>query len=144
MPIATATVMSCHVGGPAARPLDVVADSIVRGNGTIVVKSPDAVTATFAASGNALTTAVDVQRLLQDRAPEAAVRTGISAGDLMCEGDECSGPPVVAADRLRAIARDGQIVIDQAVRWLAGARADMTFEPLRPLGTVGVDGLVDT
>ena len=63
-----------------------------------------------------------------------APRAGVSAGEVLVTGDvgvtaevpagAVSGLPLTEADRLRALARPGDLVIDEPVRYLIGTAAD--------------------
>ena len=66
------------------------------------------------------------------------VRIGISLGDVTAEDSDYYGLPVVEAARLCALAKGGQILCTDVVRFLAGGRGDYTFQPLGPLKLKGL------
>jgi DNA-binding SARP family transcriptional activator len=139
---ATATILSAELGG-SARLRDADADA-VRGvhdrairdvlgaHGAIGVKTlGDGLVAAFAAAGEALACAVEMQRAIDRQArrgPALELRVGIGAGDVSWAADEYSGAPVVEAQRLCGAAEAGGVLVAESVRLLAGAGTDIDFE----------------
>ena len=68
----------------------------------------------------------------------AAVRIGISVGDVTWDDGDCFGTPVVEAARLCACAEGGQILVADVVRILARGRHG---HELTPLGAMELKGL---
>jgi class 3 adenylate cyclase len=144
---ATATILFAALAGPARVRADLVAAAldaaraahdrrlrdVLAVHGAIGVTAlGDGVAAAFDAAGGALACAIDMQRAIDRqgrRGPVALdLRVGIGAGDVAWAGDEYSGTPVIEAQRLCAAARPGGILVDDAVRLLAGTYADADFE----------------
>ena len=99
--------------------------------------------ATFGGASDAVAAAVAIQQAIGRHNRSAAsdvlaVRIGISAGDVIFEGDDCFGTPVIEAARLCAAAGGGQILASEMVRWLARSGASTTFTPV---GTLELKGL---
>src|SRR5256885_5900527 len=75
---------------------------------------------------------------LHDALPiSSEVRIGISAGDVVVEGDDCFGTPVIEAARLCSAAGGGQILASEMVRWLARSGGS-TFSPVGNLELKGL------
>ncbi len=100
--------------------------------------------ASFDASSQALRAAVELQRLADGRRNGAAPRVGVAAGDVTWQGNECFGTPIVTAERLRAAAGSGQIVVTGPVRVLAGDRVGVGYEPLGWVSLADVDEVVES
>ena len=122
----------------------VIAEATKANQGRLVKHLGDGVMATFTGASSALGAAVAIQQGLdrhnrsnsRDRALE--VRIGISAGDVVFEGDDCFGSPVIEAARLCAVAGSGQILVTDVVRALAGTGAGHRFEPVGALELKGL------
>jgi DNA-binding SARP family transcriptional activator len=103
----------------------------------------DGVLAAFAAAGQALACAVEMQRATdrQSRRGPATLelRIGIGAGDVTWAGDDYFGTPVVEAQRLAGAAPATGILLAEAVRLLAGGGSEVELEDL---GEQTLDGLV--
>ena len=95
-------------------------------------------------SSQAVRAAVELQRSPTADGPGAAPRIGVAAGDVTWQGEECFGTPVVTAERLRAAAGSGQIVVTGPVRVLAGDRVGVGYEPLGWLALADVDEAVES
>ena len=87
----------------------------------------DGVAAAFAAAGGALACAIEMQRAIDRQARRSPIalelRVSVGAGDVAWAGDAYAGAPVIEAQRLCAAAPAGGILIDEAVRLLAGTDA---------------------
>src|SRR6188474_804429 len=96
----------------------------------------------FPAAAEAIGAAVDMQRgvsrFSRRSAAEVRIRVGISAGDVVWEGDDCFGTPVVEAARLCAAADAEAILVSDIVRLLAGSRGGYQ---LTSVGTLELKGL---
>lgn len=78
---------------------------------------------------------------LSRRAPTTVeIRVGISSGDVVWEGDDCFGTPVVEARRLCDHAQGQQVLVSEIVRLLAGSRGSHVF---RPVGELELKGITD-
>src|SRR5438067_3894811 len=118
----------------------------VEGNrGRLVKNLGDGVMATFTGASDALGAAVAIQQAL-DRYNRSGssdvpleVRIGASAGDVVFEGDDCFGTPVIEAARLCGAARGGQILASELVRGLARAGGGM----FTPIGSLELKGLTE-
>jgi DNA-binding NarL/FixJ family response regulator len=84
----------------------------------------------------ALLCAVDMQRALAaaDRAPE--LRIGLDAGEVSPDGDY--GVPLIAAGGLCNAAGEGDILISEAVRHIAGSRVPLEMESAGALRLPGI------
>lgn len=142
----TATVLfSDVVGSTAARSAvgeeradatrrhhDEMSSSVVAENGGRIVKfMGDGIMATFEGAADAITAAVELQQRAQTIAGDVPVRlrVGLSAGDVVWDGDDCHGTTVNEAARLCDAAAPGEILISEAVRLLGRGRGDHEFEP---------------
>jgi tetratricopeptide (TPR) repeat protein len=79
-----------------------------------------------------------VDRFSRRATAPVAIRVGVSAGDIVWEGDDCFGTPVVEARRLCDDAQGGQILVGDVVRLLAGTRGGHEF---RSVGALDLKGL---
>ncbi|MFL6242708.1 MAG: ATP-binding protein [Acidimicrobiia bacterium] len=79
-----------------------------------------------------------VERLTRRAPAPVSIRVGLSAGDVVWEGDDCFGTPVVEARRLCDAAEGAQILVGDVVRVLAGSRGGHDF---RPVGALELKGL---
>ncbi len=100
--------------------------------------------ASFDASSQAVRAAVELQRLADGQPNGRRPRVGVAAGDVTWQGEECFGAPVVTAERLRAAAVSGQVVVTGPVRVLAGDRVGLEYEPLGWLTLADVDEVVES
>jgi class 3 adenylate cyclase len=119
-------------------------DAIGRHGGELVKHEGDGVMAVFSSAADALSSASAMQRGLEREglrhdAPFVA-RVGVSAGDVMEEGGDYHGTPVVEAARLCNAATGGQILAADVVRVLAGSRGS---HQLVPVGDLELKGLPD-
>ncbi|MCA1841957.1 MAG: AAA family ATPase [Actinobacteria bacterium] len=121
-----------------------VGDAITASGGQLVKNLGDGVMATFSGASDAVTAAVCVQQAL-DRHNRSAttqaplhVRIGISAGDVTIEEGDYFGTPVVEAARLCAVAKGGQILVSEVVRWLAGSAGGHRFTSVGALDLRGL------
>jgi DNA-binding NarL/FixJ family response regulator len=73
-------------------------------------------TAAFASAASAVASAVGMQRLESD----LGLRIGLDAGELPPGGDDVYGTPVIVATGLCAAAADGEILVSEALRHIAG------------------------
>ena len=118
-----------------------VAGAVEASRGVLVKNLGDGIMATFAGAADAVGAAVAIQQAIaRHNRPGTAtleVRIGISAGDVVFEGDDCFGTPVIEAARLCAAARGGQILASEMVRWLARSGGG-TFTPIGNLELKGL------
>lgn len=122
---------------------DALAVGAVEANrGTLVKNLGDGIMATFTGASDAVTAAVAIQQAIgrHNRSGAAAlgVRIGISAGDVVFEGDDCFGTPVIEAARLCAAASSDQILASDMVRWLARSGEGRSFTPVGSLELKGL------
>ena len=124
-----------------------VSRAIETGGGTVVKNLGDGIMATFAGASDAIGAAVAMQQALDrhNRSSPTAleVRVGISAGDVVFEGDDRFGTPVIEAARLCAAAQGGQILASEVVRWMARSGGS-TFNPIGNLELKGLPEPVPT
>lgn len=113
-----------------------------RHGGSQVKGTGDGVLAVFPAAAGAVAAAVDMQaaiaRLGRRTGQPLAIRTGLSAGDVSWDGDDCFGTPVVEAARLCHAAAGGEILVADVVRVLAGSRTPHGFQPRGQLELPGL------
>ena len=140
------TELRSRLGENAADALRHTHDTLVAGvveanRGNLVKNHGDGIMATFAGSSDAVGAAVAIQQAIarHNRSSAAAleVRIGISAGDVVFEGDDCFGSPVIEAARLCAAAAGGQILASELVRGLARS-AGSAFTPVGSLELKGL------
>ena len=140
------TELRSRLGEKAADELRHVHDALVAGaveagRGVLVKNLGDGIMATFTGAADAVGAAVAIQQAIgrHNRSSAAAleVRIGISAGDVLVEGDDCFGTPVVEAARLCGAAGGGQILASEMVRWLARS-GERTFTPVGNLELKGL------
>jgi class 3 adenylate cyclase len=120
-----------------------VADAVQANRGRLVKNLGDGIMATFVGASDAVAAAVAIQQAIgrHNRSAPAAleIRIGISAGDVVFEGDDCFGMPVIEAARLCSAADGGQILASEMVRWLARS-GEATFTTI---GHLDLKGLTD-
>ena len=120
----------------------VLRGAVARHGGQEVKGTGDGLMVVFDSAVEAVAAAEAMQRgvdRLNRRAPApVAIRVGLSAGDVLWEGDDCFGMPVVEACRLCDRAGAAQILVGDVVRVLAGSRGAHEF---RPIGALELKGL---
>jgi class 3 adenylate cyclase len=120
----------------------VLRDAVGAHGGHEVKATGDGLMVVFDSAVEAVAAAEAMQRgidRLSRRAPAPiAIRVGLSAGDVVWEGYDCFGTPVVEARRLCDHANSGQILLGDVVRLLAGTRGGHEF---RPVGALELKGL---
>ena len=90
-------------------------------SGRIVKLMGDGALVEFASAVNAVTCAIEIQRLLGDHDAAASqvdpirLRIGINVGDIIIEGEDIYGDGVNIAARLEGIAEPGGICLSRAV-----------------------------
>jgi class 3 adenylate cyclase/tetratricopeptide (TPR) repeat protein len=140
------TELRSRLGENAAEELRRKHDALVAGavgasRGNLVKNLGDGIMATFAGASDAVGGAVAIQQAIgrhnRTSAASLEVRIGISAGDVVFEGDDCFGTPVIEAARLCGAASGGQILASEMVRWLARSSDGM----FTPIGSLELKGL---
>jgi class 3 adenylate cyclase/tetratricopeptide (TPR) repeat protein len=140
------TELRSRLGEDAADELrkghDALAAGAVEANRGHVIKNlGDGIMATFTGASDAVGAAVAIQQAIgrRNRSKTAALelRIGISAGDVIFEGADCFGTPVIEAARLCGAAKGGQILASEMVRWLARS-GEGTFTPIGNLELKGL------
>jgi len=118
-----------------------VAGAVEVSRGVVVKNLGDGIMATFTGAADAVGAAVAIQQAIgrHNRSSAAAleVRIGISAGDVVIEGDDCFGTPVIEAARLCSAAGGGQILASEMVRWLVRSGGGA----FTPVGNLELKGL---
>ena len=126
---------------------DLLAGAVEVNQGRVVKNLGDGVMATFVGAADAVQAGVAIQQAMERHSrtsPTALqVRIGISAGDVVFEGDDCFGTPVIEAARLCASAQGGQILASEIVRWMARSGGS-TFTPVGALELKGLPEPVPT
>jgi hypothetical protein len=124
-----------------------LAEAVEANRGHVVKHLGDGIMATFIGASDAVGAAVAIQQAIgrHNRSSGALleVRVGLSAGDVVFEGDDCFGTPVIEAARLCATAQGGQILASEMVRWLARSPAG-TFTAVGSLELKGLPEPVPT
>ena len=120
----------------------VLRDALTANGGRAVKGTGDGFMIVFDSAAEAVAAAEEMQRgveRLDRRAPApVAIRVGLSAGDVVWEGDDCFGTPVVEARRLCDQAQGAQILVADVVRLLAGTRGGHDFRSVGPLELKGL------
>ena len=111
--------------------------------GTVIKGLGDGLLAIFPSAADGIAAAVAVQQAVDaewGRVAEltAAIRIGLSVGDVTLEDGDSFGSPVVEASRLCAAAEGGQILVAELVRLLARGRGDHTFAEVGALELKGL------
>jgi class 3 adenylate cyclase len=110
--------------------------------GTEVKRLGDGVMVAFSTASAALTCAVAMQRSVDhDNCVDGhplRLRIGLSGGEVMREGADYFGDPVVEAARLCSCASGGKILVSEVVKDMAGRRVRY---PYRALGGLDLKGL---
>jgi class 3 adenylate cyclase len=122
----------------------IVTRAVEANRGHVIKSLGDGLMAVFPSASNALAAAVAAQQALTRHNRSTAahtpldVRMGLSVGDVVFEGSDCFGTPVVEAARLCAAARGAQILSSELVRALAGTRGGHQFTPVGALQLKGL------
>jgi class 3 adenylate cyclase/tetratricopeptide (TPR) repeat protein len=141
------TAIADRVGPAAAEGLRAEHFGLLRGalertGGREVKNLGDGLMVVFQSASQALTCAVEMQQAVEARNRRSeehlCVRIGVSLGDTTVEESDHFGEPVVEASRLCAAAAGGQIVVNDLVRQIGGARDGHSF---RSLGGLELKGL---
>ena len=127
-PTATATVLAAGATLPKEDLTRWLGEVARRHGGRVVESSGDGVMAAFDAAAPALAAAVDMQERTSTN--EVGLRIGVAAGDVTWERSDRARPPIVAAGRLQAAASEGQILVTDVVRLLAGEQDVERYEPI--------------
>ena len=114
--------------------LDLFSESIRAHNGKVVHYAGDAILAEFATVTEALRSAVEVQRDLQERdasdpdSPSIQFRVGINLGEVIVDRDDIYGDGVNIAARLESLAEAGGICISASVYSAVGSKLSLDYE----------------
>jgi class 3 adenylate cyclase/tetratricopeptide (TPR) repeat protein len=99
--------------------------------GRLVDTAGDAVFVEFASAVDAVTWAVDLQRVAKAKCDtELRLRIGLNIGDLLVDGERLAGDAVNVAARLHQLAAPGEIVATDAVRQQVQQRIPVRFHDL--------------
>jgi len=143
------TSMASRLGPDAAddlrrRHFSTLASAIAACAGHEVKSLGDGVMAVFPLASAALACAVAMQQGVDrdncSSGKPVGLRVGLSGGEVMREGTDYFGEPVVEAARLCALAPGGKILAARVVAETAGRRSR---HPYRPLGCVELRGLAE-
>jgi ubiquinone/menaquinone biosynthesis C-methylase UbiE/class 3 adenylate cyclase len=111
-----------------------VAEVLTTFDGEEVKRLGDGVMATFNAVSTAVDCAVALQQAVQSaaraRPDAAAIRIGLSVGEMKMDGGDYSGLPVIEASRLCATANAGQVLCSAVTAHLAAAHGRHPFRPV--------------
>jgi adenylate cyclase len=114
--------------------LDLFAETIVAHHGTVVHYAGDAILAEFATVTEALKSAVEAQRALQEvnaSSPDSRsveFRVGINLGEVIVDRDDIYGDGVNIAARLESLADAGGICISESVYSAVGSKLPLDYE----------------
>lgn len=146
--LAGSTEMRSRLGEDAAEALrgvhdSILIDAIVANGGRVVKHLGDGFMAVFTSAAGAVSAAVGLQQELERANRRGAgerlrVRVGISTGDVIYDGGDCFGLPVVEAQRLEASAEPGTIRCAELVKHLARGRGGHEFVALGDLELKGL------
>jgi class 3 adenylate cyclase len=138
--------------GPAAAEelrtehFELLRGALERTAGREVKNLGDGLMVVFDSAAQSLACAVEMQQALDARNRRAeerlGVRIGVSLGDATAEDGDYFGEPVVESARLCAHAEGGQIVVNDLVHRVGGARDGHSFESLGGLELKGISGAV--
>ena len=115
---------------------ELIEPKIAEHRGRIVKNTGDGLLAEFASVVDAVRCAVEVQRGMAEREPEAPeerrirFRIGVNLGDVIAEEHDIFGDGVNVAARLEALAEPGGICVSRMVRDQVRDRLDFAFEDL--------------
>ncbi len=134
--------------GPAAAEelrtehFELLRGALERTAGREVKNLGDGLMVVFDSAAQSLACAVEMQQALHARNRRAeerlGVRIGVSLGDATAEDGDYFGEPVVESARLCAHAEAGQIVVNDLVHRIGGARDRHSFESLGGLQLKGI------
>jgi class 3 adenylate cyclase/tetratricopeptide (TPR) repeat protein len=134
--------------GPAAAEelrtehFELLRGALERTAGREVKNLGDGLMVAFDSAAQSLACAVEMQQALEARNRRAGerlgVRIGVSLGDATAEDGDYFGVPVVESARLCAHAEGGQIVVNDLVHRIGGARDGHSFESLGGLQLKGI------
>ena len=114
--------------------LDLIAGAIESHHGQVMHYAGDAVLAKFEAVVDAVSSATNIQRLLEKRNDDLAderklqFRIGVNLGDVIEDRGDIYGDGVNIAARLESLADSGGICISESVRTAIGARLNLSYE----------------
>ncbi len=114
--------------------LDLFAETIVAHHGTVVHYAGDAILAEFTTVTEALKSAVEAQRALQEvnasspDSPSVEFRVGINLGEIIVDRDDIYGDGVNIAARLESLADAGGICISESVHAAVGSKLPLDYE----------------
>jgi class 3 adenylate cyclase len=141
------TAMADRLGPTAAEELrtehfELLRGALERTAGREVKNLGDGLMVVFDSAAHSLACAVAMQQELDARNRRAeerlGVRIGVSLGDATAEDGDYFGEPVVESARLCAHAEGGQIVVNDLVHRVGGARDGHSFESLGGLQLKGI------
>ncbi|WP_367401268.1 response regulator [Paraconexibacter antarcticus] len=114
---------------------------VVAGHGGREVKSTgDGLMVVFTSAVEAVRCAVEMQRAAAAVPGGPAMRVGVDAGEPLAEGADLYGRPVIVASRLCDAAGDGEILVSEIVRQIAGSRVT---EAVAPAGSMRLKGIAE-
>ena len=141
------TAMADRLGPARAEQLrsehfELLREALERTGGREVKNLGDGLMVAFDSASKSLECAVDMQQTIDARNRRAeeqvGVRIGVSLGDATAEEGDYFGFPSVEAARLCDAAEGGQIVVNELVRLVAGARDGDDFRSLGALELKGI------
>ena len=106
--------------------------------GREVKSTGDGLMVVFASAVAAVRCAIDMQRATAADGDGLALRVGLDAGEPIADGTDLYGTPVNVASRLCDAAGEGEILVSDVVRQVAGRRLG---DLLRPAGALRLRGL---
>ncbi len=137
----TATIMCADVH--LAEHARCVADVARARSGRMIPSAPGTIVITFESASAAVIAAVEIQQILASAVPGSPIRIGLATGDVVWDGEVCTGAPVSVASALLARAQPGQILVNNVVRWLTSEASGKGYQSLGMVETDGIDGLTE-
>jgi class 3 adenylate cyclase len=141
------TAIAGRVGPAAAEELRTEHFALLQGAieptaGREVKNLGDGLMVVFSSASESLACAVAMQQAIEARnrrvEEQLGVRIGVSLGEATAEDGDYFGEPVIEAARLCAHAAGGQIIVNDLVHRLGGAREGHSFQPLGGLELKGI------
>jgi class 3 adenylate cyclase len=122
---------------------EIVRGEAARHSGFEVKSQGDGFMFAFASAGDALRSAIGIQRAFADRDPDDAelrVRIGIHTGEPIREAEDFYGKAVILAARIAAEARGSEILVSSLVRELTESSGEFVFESPTDAQLKGLSG----
>jgi class 3 adenylate cyclase/tetratricopeptide (TPR) repeat protein len=148
------TQLRSHLGDDRADALrrdhdEILGSAVTAHGGRVLRWTGDGIKADFPTASAAFAAALQMQREVTDYAGRARnvspfqIRIGVSAGEVVLEGNEAHGIAVIEAARLEPMADPGGILATELAQRLARRRVEADFEEVGTFTLKGLDEPVD-